>query len=161
MIRTRAVEQREGGGRWLSLLVSGLSDAELARIVRELDADEVMEIALGELATRAEPLAGEFAHGSVTFAVTDRDAVAWSLAGTETNGIRVERGAVAPNAVEIRASFAVTLQLLAGTLSVDDAQARGLVVASGDAGLLLRLAPYLPETATPTPGAREDPASAS
>ena len=43
----------DGRGPWLSLLVSGLSDAELARIALELDADEVLEVAFRELAVRA------------------------------------------------------------------------------------------------------------
>ncbi|MDQ1455452.1 MAG: hypothetical protein QOH28_1072, partial [Actinomycetota bacterium] len=125
----------DGRGQWLSLLVSGLSDAELARMVRELDVDEVLEVAMRELATRAGPVADAFAAGSMTFVVTDQDVpVAWSVARSDdaSAGLRAARGHVEPNAAEIRAPFAVVLQLLAGTLLVDDAVARSLIVTTGD-----------------------------
>jgi hypothetical protein len=67
---------------------------------------------------------------------------------------------VEPVAAEIRAPFAVTLQLLAGTLAIDDAVGRGLIVTTGDAAFVGRLAPYIPEAPTVT-AAREGPASAS
>ncbi|MDP9334919.1 MAG: hypothetical protein M3Q30_16640 [Actinomycetota bacterium] len=163
MLRSRAVASDDGRGQWLSLLVSGLSDAELARIVRELDADEVLEVALRELAIRAGPVADAFANGAVAFVVTDQDVpVAWSVARSDdaSAGLRAARGRVEPTAAEIRASFAVALQLLAGTVLLDDAVARSLIVTTGDAAFVARLAPYLPETATVT-RVVEDPASAS
>jgi len=166
MLRSRTATPDDGRGQWLSLLVSGLSDAELARIARDLDADEVLEVAFRELALRAQPAADAFAVGSAAFVVTDRDEpVVWSVtraddtAGAQA-GLRAARGRAGPVAVEIRVSFVVALQLLAGTLLVDDAVARSLMATTGDAALLARLAAYIPETATVT-AAAEDRASAS
>jgi hypothetical protein len=156
MVRSRGVAGDTGKGRWLSLLVSGLSDAELTRIARDLDADEVMEVALGELATRAAPVSNAFGGASVAFVVTDRDAaVVWSLAAAADarGGVRATRGKVDPVGAEIDAPFAAMLQLLAGTLLLDSATARGLVSTTGDPALVARLAPYLPEIATVTGGA--------
>jgi hypothetical protein len=163
VLRSRTVVPADGRGQWLSLLVSGLSDAELSRIARELDVDEVLEVAIRELAARAEPVADGFADGSMAFVVTDGEVpVIWSVARADdaSTGLRAARGRVEPPAAEIRAPFAVTLQLLAGTLLVDDAVARSLIVTAGDAAFVARLAPYLPETATVTE-AVEDPRSAS
>jgi hypothetical protein len=162
MLRSRTIEHADGRGQWLSLLVSGLSDAELARLVRELDADEVLEVAIGELARRAEPVADAFANGSAAFDLTDRDApVVWSIDfGTDaTDRLRAVRGRVEPTAAEIHAPFAVALQLLAGTLRFDDAVARSLIVVTGDAAFVARFAPYIPETAGVI--GVEDPTSAS
>jgi len=175
MLRSRTAAPEDGRGPWLSLLVSGLSDAELARIARELDADEVLEVAFHELALRAQPAADAFAVGSLAFVVTDRgEPVVWSLtraddiaadysadySGGAQAGVRAARGRAGPVAAEIRVSFVVALQLLAGTLHVDDAVARSLMATTGDAALLARLAAYIPETATVT-AAAEDRASAS
>jgi hypothetical protein len=170
MLRSRTATPDDGRGQWLSLLVSGLSDAELARIARDLDADEVLEVAFQELALRARPAADAFAAGSVAFVVTDRgEPVAWSVtrsdiagdySGGARAGLRAARGRAGPVAAEIRVSFVVALQLLAGTLPVDDAVARSLMATTGDAALLARLAAYIPETATVT-AAAEDRASAS
>ena len=69
------------------MLVAGLSDAELARIVPELDADEVLGVALRELAVRAAPVADAFAAGSLSFVVadqSDRDVVARAHDATAT-----------------------------------------------------------------------------
>ena len=152
MLRSRAVERDETGGRWLSLLVAGLSDSELVRIANDLDADDVLDVALRELAARAGPIAGELAHGSVAFVVTDladRDAPAvWSLGpDSVSGGVRAAHDRVEPVAAEIHASFPVMLQLLAGTVRVDDAVARGLLTTTGDAAIVARLGPYLPEAA--------------
>jgi hypothetical protein len=163
MLRSRAVPGVEGRGQWLSLLVVGLSDAELAQIARELDADEVLEVALRELAARAAPVTDAFAAGSVTFVITDRDVpVVWSIAPSAgaASSLDATRGRVEPVAVEIRAPFAAALQLLAGALRFDDATARGKISTTGDAAFAERLAPYIPETATVT-SAQEGPASAS
>jgi hypothetical protein len=164
MLRTRSNEEVDGDGRWLSLLVTGLSDAELARIVPELDADEVLAVALRELSVRAAPVADAFAGGALAFDVTDEaDPVTWSvvLAGDDTaRSLRATRGRAEPTAAEIRAPFAVMLRLLAGSVSIDDAIARALLTVDGDAALVATVAPYLPEGAPVTPAA-EDPASAS
>jgi hypothetical protein len=170
MLRTRAAAEAadDGGGQWLTMLVAGLSDAELARIVPELDADEVLGVALRELAIRAAPVAEAFAAGSLSFAIADQIDVAWSLTADTTDGapLRAVRGKVEPEAAGIRATFAAMLQLLAGTLSLDDAVSRSSVTSTGEPGLLARIAPYLPESAD-RPGdpvvtpAVEDPTSAA
>ncbi len=170
MLRSRADAEAadDGGGQWLTMLVAGLSDAELARIVPELDADEVLGVALRELALRAAPVAGAFATGSLSFVLVDQSDLTWSIAAgaTETSPLRAVRGKVAPEAASIHASFATVLQLLAGTLSLDHAVARRLAITTGDAGLLEQIAPLLPETAdrreprVVTP-AVEDPTSAA
>jgi len=162
MFRSRKPTEPEGNGQWLSLLVAGLSDAELARIVRELDADDVLEVALRELAIRARPVASDLSSGSVAFVVRDQpEPVVWSLVGADDagSGLRARRGRVEPVALEVDAPFPVLLQLLAGTLSLEDATARALIATGGDAVLLHRLAPYLPETAS-LRDQLEDPASA-
>jgi hypothetical protein len=153
MFRSRRPRPEEdGGGRWLSLLVAGLSDGELARIVRDLDADEVLEVACRDLAVRAAPIAGAFGTGGVGIVADDCDPiVAWSIAAGETaGGLRATRGRVEPERLELRAPFAALLQLLAGTLTVDDALARSLLTAAGDTAFLDELVPYLPEVAPAT-----------
>jgi len=164
MVRSRAVAGDDGrGGQWLSLLVVGLSDAELARIVRELDADEVLEVAFRELAARAGSAADAFATGAVAFVVTDQDpAGVWSIESVPgaPGLLRATRGRAEPVAAEVHASFPVLLQLLAGALRFDEAVARALVTTTGSAALVARLAPTLPENATVTVRA-EGPPSAS
>jgi hypothetical protein len=151
MLRARATAEADddGGGRWLTMLVAGLSDAELARIVPELDADEVLGVALRELAVRAGPVADGFGAGSLSFVIADQSDLTWSLAAdaTETSRLRAVRGKSAPETASIRATFATMLQLLAGTLALDEAVARSLATTTGDTGLLARIGPLLPETA--------------
>ncbi len=162
MLRSRERVHAQRGGRWLSLLVAGLSDAELARTVRELDADEVLEVALTELAARAEPVRPAFADRSLVFAVTDRDApITWSVAPVGAgSGLGASRGRAEPVAAEVRGSFSALLQLLAGTVALDDARARSLIETDGDATFVSCLTPYLPETGPITSGP-EGPAVAS
>lgn len=173
MLRSRSVAAgTETSGQWLSLLVSGLSDDELARIVPELDADEVLAAALAELAVRAAPVADWFAAGSLVFVVTDQPGPpAWSLAATRDSStaaaaaagpgaIVASAGAVAPEAARVGASFAVLLQLLAGTVTLDDAVDRSGVDITGSDAFVARVGPYLPETRTPSPAA-ESPGAAS
>jgi hypothetical protein len=160
MVRTRAAGHEEGRGRWLSLLVEGLSDTELARIAGELDVDDVCDVAFSELAARAAPVSDAFADGAVTFVVSDQaDAPAWSIVGGRVGGLRAERGRVEPVAAEIHAPFAVMLQLLAGTVALDDAIARALVTTKGDRALLVTLAPTLSEVEPVSLGS-DDPAPA-
>jgi len=163
MVRSRAHDEAEADGKWLSLLVVGLSDAELARIVPELDADEVLAVALREFAERCAPVADAFVPGALVFVVDDQDdPVTWSIAVADdaTRALRATRGRVTPTAAEIHAPFAVMLQLLAGSVRVDDAIARAQATTVGDAALVARVGPYLPERARVTPVV-EDPTSAS
>ncbi len=174
IVRSRAAAAPDsggagGGGQWLTMLVAGLSDAELARLVPELDADEVLGVASRELAVRAAPAADAFASGSLAFVTTDeRDPVTWSVVradGLGAGALTAARGGVPPEAAAIRAPFATMLRLLAGTLALDHAVARELVSTSGDAALLASVAPDLPENEPPGNGVvsptAEDPTSAS
>jgi hypothetical protein len=147
MVKSRAVAPPASGGRWLSLLVSGLSEAELARIAGDLDADEVLEVAFRDLAARAAPVREAFANGPVAFVVTDDEPViVWTLGPAGASGdLHAVRGHVEAPAAEIRAPFTVLLQLLAGTVLVDDARAASRLTVTGDVALVAELAPYLPE----------------
>lgn len=145
MVRTgREPRLDETDGRWLSLLVVGLSDAELARIAFDLDADEVLDAATRELALRLEPVADVLASGAFELRVQARTEQSWSLV-SDGETVSVTRGAVAEPAVIVRAAFPVVLQLLAGTVAPDDVR----VVVDGDRAVYERIAPYLPER---TPG---------
>lgn len=157
MMRSRAAARPAVGGQWLSVLVSGLTDAELERVAAELDVDDVLPVAMRELAVRSAPVADAFSAGSLVVIVTDRGGDAWSIAAND-DGLHAERGRVEPATAEIRAPFSVVLQLLAGTVSMEDATARGLAVANGDPAFVRRVEPYLPETGAVT---LEDPAAAS
>jgi hypothetical protein len=163
MIRSRPPKAEESGsGQWLSVLVAGLSDGELARIARELDADEVLEVACRDLAARAAPVADAFDAGALLIVADDCDPiVAWSIAPGDTPGsLRATRDRVEPTRLEVRAPFAALLQLLAGALTVDDALARSLLTSAGDTAFLDDLVPYLPEVA-PATSPKSDRAPAS
>jgi hypothetical protein len=147
MVRSRAAALPAAEGRWLSLLVSGLTAAELERIARDLDTDEVLEVAFRDLASRAAPVRDAFAAGPVAFVVTDEDPViVWTVgeAGA-SDELRAVRGSVEAPAAEIRAPFTVLLQLLAGTVLVDDARSGSRLTTTGDGALISQLAPYLAE----------------
>jgi len=161
MVRTRAAVPPVADGRWLSLLVAGLSDAELDRIARDLDTDEVLGVALRDLATRAAPVREAFANRPVAFVVTDEEPVmVWTLgAAGGPDELRAVRGQVESPAAEIRAPFTVLLQLLAGTISVDGARARAQLATAGDDAVIAQLAPYLPEQAPLTMAEGSAPAS--
>lgn len=163
MFRSRPPKpEDDGGGQWLSLLVAGLSDGELARIARELDVDEVLEVACRDFAVRAAQIADEFDEGAALVAADDCDPiVVWSITAGEVPGtLRAARGPVEPTRLELRAPFAALLQLLAGTLTVEDAIARSRLRVTGDTAFLDVLGPYLPEVA-PATAPTSDPAPAS
>jgi hypothetical protein len=147
MVRAgRAPREHDTEGRWLSLLVVGLSDAELARIALDLDADEVLDVAMRELATRLEPVADGFAAGPLEVRVTAPASQVWTLTGTGDH-VEVVRGTTGEDpAVVVCASFPVLLQVLAGTVPRDDAR----IDVEGDPAFYDRIAPYLPER---SPGA--------
>ena len=146
MVRAgRVPREHETESRWLSLLVVGLSDAELARISLDLDPDEVLDVATRELALRLEPVADALDGRALELRVKARHEQSWSLASDGTR-VSATRGAPTDPAVVVRAVFPVVLQLLAGTVAPDDAR----VVVEGDRAVYDRIAPYLPER---SPGA--------
>ena len=70
----------------------------------------------------------------------------WTLGSSDASDeLRAVRGQVEASAADIRAPFAVLLQLLAGTVLVDDARAGPRVTTTGDGALIAQLAPYLAE----------------
>jgi hypothetical protein len=74
--------------------------------------------------------------------------------------LRAAPGRVEPTRLELRAPFATLLQLLAGTVTVDEAIARSQLTTAGDRSLLDELVPYLPEVAPATaPASDRAPAS--
>lgn len=156
MVRSGRRTQRaagDGAGRWLSLLVVGLSDAELARIAHDLDADEVLEVATRELAARLAPAAGAFTAGSLDLRVTTGEREhEWTLCSADDTVVAARGRGRVPAAV-VHMSFPVALQLLAGTVAAGDKRIR----VDGDEAFYTRVAPFLPEQATPVADA---PASA-
>jgi hypothetical protein len=142
MVRSgREPRADDTAGRWLSLLVVGLSDAELARIALDLDADEVLDVAMRELAIRLEPVLDTFATGTLEVRVSAPAELVWTLTGAGER-VAVARGAAteAP-AVAIDAPFPVLLQVLAGTATPQDPR----VTVEGDTAFYNRVAPYLAE----------------
>jgi hypothetical protein len=143
----------DGDGRWLSLLVVGLSDSELARIAHDLDADEVLEVATRELAARLEPASHEFTAGSLDVRVMAGDREhEWTLAAAGETVV-AERGRGRAPAAVVHMTFPVALQLLAGTVPAADKRIR----VDGDEAFYARIAPLVPERTTPVADA---PASA-
>jgi hypothetical protein len=144
----------EGNRRWLSLLVVGLDDAELERIARELDADDVLDTALRDLATRLQPVADQFAVGSLAFEV---DGGHWTIARDESGAVASRRGHDASVVTTIATTFPRALQLLAGVIPITDER----VERRGEIAFVERIAPYLAEPAGPVSDHPGDRAPAS
>jgi hypothetical protein len=137
-LRSDRVARDAPQSQWLSLLVEGLDDAELARVAADLDIDEVLGVALREVAERAGADADAFAAGSLVFVVDD---ATWSIATTDAAADpRAQRGRVEPVAAELHLSFPALLHVLAGTRPVDR------TAVTGDLEFFDRVAPALPET---------------
>jgi hypothetical protein len=137
-LRSDRVARDAPQSQWLSLLVEGLDDAELARVAADLDIDEVLGVALREVAERAGADADAFAAGSLVFVVDD---ATWSIATTDAAADpRAQRGRVEPVAAELHLSFPALLHVLAGTRPVDR------TTVTGDLEFFDRVAPALPET---------------
>jgi hypothetical protein len=151
-LRSERVARDAPTTKWLSLLVEGLDDAELARVAADLDVDEVLAVALRDVANRARPDEAAFAAGSLVFVVDD---ATWSIATDGADaGLHAQRRRVEPVAAELQLSFPVLLQVLAGTRPVD----RTAVI--GDLAFFDRVARALPETSSAI-SAPPDRASAS
>jgi len=73
----------------------------------------------------------------------------WSITAG-ARGLRVQRGTPAPMRAELRTTFPVFLQLLAGTRTIEESVAAGRLDVDGDRGLVAAIEPYL------RPDARSD-----
>ncbi len=159
MIRTGRTASERRQGQWLSLLVVGLRDEELERIARDLDADEVLEVAAADMAARLEPATAELDGRALVLVVTTDASPApaehiWSVAPDAAGVLAATRGRAEPVAAELRARFPVVLQVLAGAVPLPDAVANGSVHVTGDVDLVLRHAAAFAE-----PGAAPEPVS--
>jgi len=162
---TPAVDRERDPGKWLSMLVVGLDESELRRIAAELDVDEVLGAALGELAVRLRAAPDAFAGGALALDVASDDATGrhhWSIVRREED-VFAERGRTESVVTELAVSFPVLLQLLAGTVALDAAAAAGRVAVRGDVNVVPMVMPYFAESsgAVGTTGAPSDRAPAS
>jgi hypothetical protein len=140
--------------RWIERLVGDLDDDALAVGCSRLVADEVIPLALADLAVRAAPLAAMFGSDALAFVVLAEDQIGthvWSITAG-LHGLRVQRGTPAPARAEIRTTFPVFLQLLSGARAVESARAAGRLDLDGDADLVAAVAPFLgPDAAATAP----------
>jgi len=144
--------------RWLERLVAGLDDDQVALECERLVAGEIIPLALGDLAERLMPLAGDLGSDALVFVVVAEDEIGthvWSItaAAIGSDGLRVQRARPAPARAELHLTFPAFVCLLAGTLTVDEAVHAGRVDVSGDAAFVAavesRLAPSPPPDARP------------
>jgi hypothetical protein len=131
-IRTERAIPKEPSESWLTALVAGLDDSAVEQIAAKLDADDVIAIALGDLAKRAQPIIDQCGDRSIVFVV---DGDAWSL-HPQDGAFAVAHARLEPVGYEAQLTFARLLQVLAGTRRLD---------ADNELGELLT--PYLAESA--------------
>jgi hypothetical protein len=143
-IRTERAMPKAESESWLAALVGGLDDSAVEQIAEKLDADDVIAIALGDLAKRAQPVAEQCGDGSIVFVV---DGDPWSLSPRE-GAFSVAHARVEPVGYEAHLTFARLLQVLAGTRRLD-----------ADGELAELLLPYLAES--PASSSSPDPAPAA
>jgi hypothetical protein len=149
ILRTERTRRRAvPTGHWISLLVVGLSESEIRRIASELDVEDVLDAALGELAERLRDADITFDGPVVVDVVADDDVGrhTWSIAEVDGSLAALPRS-TEPAAVELGVSFPVLLQLLAGTVSLDEARQARRVTARGTESDLAALTAVLPEHA--------------
>jgi hypothetical protein len=140
------------GPRWVERLVGDLDDEAVAVVGNRLTADEVIPLALAEVAARGTPTRTVFGSGALVFVVLAQDEIGshvWSITAG-ARGLRVQRGTPAPMRAELRTTFPVFLQLLAGTRTIEESVAAGRLDVDGDRGLVAAIEPYL------RPDARSD-----
>jgi hypothetical protein len=131
-IRAERAAPKAATDTWLAALVGGLDDSAVEQIAAKLDADDVIAIALGDLAKRAQPIADQCENRAIVFVV---DGDPWSLAAHE-GAFAVEHARVDSVGYETHLSFARLLQVLAGTRALND-----------NSGLGELFGPYLAESA--------------
>jgi hypothetical protein len=137
--------------RWVERLVGDLDDDAVAVVCNRLSADEVIPLALADVAARAAPASAAFGSEALVFVVLAEDQVGshvWSITAG-ARGLRVQRGTPAPVRAELRTTFPAFLQLLAGTCGPEQAVAAGRLDVSGDPGLVAAVEPYLHPDAAP------------
>jgi hypothetical protein len=147
--RAARIEAQPAAGQWISMLVVGTSDDELRRIAADLDVEDVLRAALGDLATRLAACPDAFSSGSLEFDILATDEAgrhAWTIATTD-GAPAAAPGSTTPVAVTLAMSFPLLLQLLAGTVDVGDAVDAGRVTVDGDSTIVTQIAPYLSERA--------------
>jgi hypothetical protein len=143
-IRTERAMPKAESESWLAALVGGLDDSAVEQIAEKLDADDVIAIALGDLAKRAQPVASQCGDRSIVFVV---DGDPWSLSPRE-GAFAVAHARDEPVGYEAHLTFARLLQVLAGTRALE---------VDGELGELLLL--YLAES--PASSSSPDPAPAA
>jgi hypothetical protein len=150
--------EAEPGG-WIRTLVVGLDERELRRIAADLDVDDVLAAALHEVALRMRDTGDALANGALVLDIASDDEQGlhtWSISGSPST-LDAGRGPVEPAAGRIAVAFPVLLQLLAGTVALDDAIASGRVKYTGDPAVAAEIGPRLPENALVTsPNAPSD-----
>jgi hypothetical protein len=139
---------------WLSTLVAGLDEHELVAVAGELDVDEIAEAALADLSTRAQPAAPLFADGALGVAIADNGRSGpsrWTL--VEVEGlVRARRGRADVERASLRITFPALLQLLAGTVTLEEAVGARHAEVEGDEQFVRAIAPYFSELDTTTAG---------
>jgi hypothetical protein len=143
-IRTERAVPKTASEPWLTALVTGLDDAAVDQIAAKLDPDDVIAIALSDLAKRAQPVADQCGDRAIVFVV---DGDAWSLHAHD-GAFAVAHSRVEPVGYEARLTFARLLQVLAGTRQLD-----------ADTEVVELLAPYIAESAVSS--SSPDPAPAA
>ncbi len=119
---------------WLAMLVVGLSEDELRRVVSDLDVDEVLDAALDDLARRLNPCVEMLRDAAFVFDVVAGDETGrhqWSILA-RGDEVVAERGVHEPIGAEVAVAFPLLLQLLAGTVAFDDAVSAARVSVRGD-----------------------------
>jgi hypothetical protein len=140
-------EQAAPPGPWLGALVAGLDDAELRHVAAALDVDEVLGIAMPELAARMGAAATDLRAGALVVEIVTDDTAGrrtYSLVARDA-GVAVHEGRAEPVSAELTVSFPQLLRMLGGTTTVGDAVAAGRAAISGDRSVLGALAPYFAE----------------
>ena len=130
---------------WIRRLVGDLDDESVAIVCDRMVADEVIPLALADVATRATAAQEAFGSDALAFVVLAHDEVGshvWSITAGP-RALRVRRGTPAPVRAEIRTTFPVFLQLLAGSRTVEGSVAAGRLDVSGDPSLVAAVEPYL------------------
>jgi hypothetical protein len=139
--------------RWVERMVGDLDDTAVDALCGRLVADEVIPLALADVAARAVPAIEAFGDGGLAFVVLAADQIgshAWSLTAG-VRDLRVQRGTPAPVRAEVRTTFPALLQLLAGARTLEESIAAGRLDVNGDPALIAAIEPFLHPDAPDAP----------